>query len=72
MARTIWTILWRIIEESFLPSLVQIQPVVKEEIAFEAIVEDERRMTTTPDDGQWTSNDYNSSPWAKGPGELKV
>ena len=36
-------------------------PVVKE-MSFEAIVDNARR---------WTSNDHESSPWAKGSGELK-
>ena len=35
-------LLKRAIKGSFLPSLVQIQPVVKEEMSFEAIVDDGR------------------------------
>ena len=57
--KTIWTI----IKKDHGSSLVQIHPLVKEEIHFEAIVDDERP--------RWTSNDHISSPWANGSGELK-
>ena len=60
-----WTT-WTIFEEGHIRIIPtkfgQIQPVVKEEMSFEAIV----------DNAQRTPNDHNSSPWANGSGELKM
>ena len=53
-----WTeTIWTIIKVSFLPSLVQIQPVAKKEMFFEAIAHDVWRKT---DDAWWTTDDGHS------------
>ena len=52
----------RVISGSFLPNLVKIQPVVYEEMLFEAIVDDTRHMT---DDGHPMITIAHSEPMAQ-------